>query len=767
MPAGPGGVALRRAASRGVAARRGESVRLGRLGAASPSRCTLDFTTPHSLFLFLSLCTAARFNALHRLAMTSSSGNMAVLAAGCVFAALSLVVHVALLRAHHEIETHGGVDLMRCADAPASALRRMLARDVAAAARQIEAPDGDAEAQGARLNLVRMFLRGLSMHEARTAAASTAQGAVGRALTSYDAEAVRRLSLPAISSDDASAMPDDSSLPQLVRAFRLGRFDWHELVPSVKPSGNADYDWDRLVRNEKTLAQFLTRPRGYKELVGELSESDHGPLEAYSLCETVADKCLVHEAAACARNSFCGWCPSRLLCVARWGDGRSFCPDDALELGPGGVPDLKPTHILSSGGGLDELQSASQCTHVLHEYVVLAQLEAGDTTAMYYHWWHDFYVSFFDATFGDGEPSVRAGSFHILARSRPSTTKFFESFGLMSDNCVRFVTELPEGMCVAMRASKPTGAAMELLREHVPRRLGLAPYSTAPARHRVALISRVKKRFILNELELVARARAALGVDVVLLRLEDMTLWEQLRVLRDTTVLVGQHGSGLANGLFLPDGAVMLQLWPNGVNVVDQWFEWFVGATRIYREWRNPSRATSLFHTHYLNPMWLENLDGLLSNGISRMDDPSLFFAFFIQQDMHLSSDEFEALLASALADVRLVPRTSQGDDGDDDNSGGGGKVGKDCTQGGPSLSPQATLALQVQQAAATSTDALVNLALAQGLGPLVHHACQREPRASKRDVSALLLATVAGLELVALACLWLCINAYPRARPA
>jgi hypothetical protein len=51
----------------------------------------------------------------------------------------------------------------------------------------------------------------------------------------------------------------------------------------------------------------------------------------------------------------------------------------------------------------------------------------------------------------------------------------------------------------------------------------------------VGILSRRRKRFLLNEHELVA-ATLALGYDVQLLPMEDMTLFEQISALRSCTV---------------------------------------------------------------------------------------------------------------------------------------------------------------------------------------------------------------------------------------
>ena len=48
--------------------------------------------------------------------------------------------------------------------------------------------------------------------------------------------------------------------------------------------------------------------------------------------------------------------------------------------------------------------------------------------------------------------------------------------------------------------------------------------------------------------------------------MEEMTLYEQLKALRQCTVLVGVHGSGLNNAILLPHDAVLVQLLPYKLN---------------------------------------------------------------------------------------------------------------------------------------------------------------------------------------------------------
>lgn len=146
---------------------------------------------------------------------------------------------------------------------------------------------------------------------------------------------------------------------------------------------------------------------------------------------------------------------------------------------------------------------------------------------------------------------------------------FFQFFGIMSDFCWRRNSELqiPPGTCfcnLSPIAAPQTRMGVEPAVEHVKRffELPLPDMSPNPTRRpKLGLISRRKKRFILNEFDLIAAANDA-GFDAELLPLEHMTVLEQLTVLQSIDILAGVHGSGLDNSVFLRPGAVLLQLLP-------------------------------------------------------------------------------------------------------------------------------------------------------------------------------------------------------------
>lgn len=81
----------------------------------------------------------------------------------------------------------------------------------------------------------------------------------------------------------------------------------------------------------------------------------------------------------------------------------------------------------------------------------------------------------------------------------------------------------------------------------------------------LVLISRSKSRVLLNENELV-RLIEDLGFQVHVAQEKEMSNFEQFApVLSRCDVLLGVHGAGLSNAVFLPQGAVMLQVVPLGL----------------------------------------------------------------------------------------------------------------------------------------------------------------------------------------------------------
>jgi len=166
-----------------------------------------------------------------------------------------------------------------------------------------------------------------------------------------------------------------------------------------------------------------------------------------------------------------------------------------------------------------------------------------------------------------------------------------------------------------------------------------------PTRPLVTLISRRNKRLMLNEPELVAATRG-LGVDVVVASLETMPLYEQVLLFRRTTVLVGIHGSGLINSIFMHYGTALVQLMPYRVSSGATFFQRPAEVAGLeYFEWTNTDRGATRTHDHFLGPEHAgRDVDAIIAGA-----SPPDFFSYVINQDTVVNVDEYLAVLRRAL----------------------------------------------------------------------------------------------------------------------
>ncbi|KAH3794374.1 EGF domain-specific O-linked N-acetylglucosamine transferase-like [Dreissena polymorpha] len=87
-------------------------------------------------------------------------------------------------------------------------------------------------------------------------------------------------------------------------------------------------------------------------------------------------------------------------------------------------------------------------------------------------------------------------------------------------------------------------------------------YITHP--ERITKMKGLVQRKFRNELEILSSVKVAIPLSTVTtLVLEEMSMREQLSVMANTDILIGMHGAGLTHVLFVPDHAVLFELFPN------------------------------------------------------------------------------------------------------------------------------------------------------------------------------------------------------------
>lgn len=213
---------------------------------------------------------------------------------------------------------------------------------------------------------------------------------------------------------------------------------------------------------------------------------------------------------------------------------------------------------------------------------------------MYFHFWSSWNSI---VSYWKGElQSNRRVHFVLSSMTDPM---FFQYFGLISDYCWRRQeNQIPPNTCfcnvkqfTSMQSLTDEKAASSAVLSY----LGLENYYPPKDKVRIGLISRRRKRFILNEYELVDSVRS-LGYEIDLLPLETMTMYEQMRALRSIDVLVGIHGSALDNSVFLHEGCVLVQLLPYSVEHRVTFESSATKAGVIYHEWQLKDTSKAVFH---------------------------------------------------------------------------------------------------------------------------------------------------------------------------
>lgn len=387
----------------------------------------------------------------------------------------------------------------------------------------------------------------------------------------------------------SSSLITEKEVPQIVSAWRNAKLDWHKLVPTHSSL------WERfglpksegklpmLINKEMLITDYLTRfhESGLSSMYG----NEHGPLQAYSGCNVFSSSCMIHDKQSCQRDQLCQWSAARELCVDSWDDSEK-------NLTPAKAQSCTNPKIMGDSGFMKT--NAETCVHFVHEPAVLVNFDS-ESQSMFYHFWASW--SGLVKHWRENLSSRRDVHYFMAEINDPM---FFPFFGLLSDNCWRRVGVRynPPSVCYcdthAYQASQSRDSASAAADQMVSY-LGLEGTQPPRDKVKVGLISRRRKRFILNEYELVQRV-VSMGYECVILPLEEMTLFEQMQQLRSLDVLVGMHGSALDNSVFLHPGSVLVQLLPYKVEHRCTFRASAEEAGVKYMEWQLKDPTKAVFH---------------------------------------------------------------------------------------------------------------------------------------------------------------------------
>ncbi|XP_043693161.1 xylan glycosyltransferase MUCI21-like [Telopea speciosissima] len=162
----------------------------------------------------------------------------------------------------------------------------------------------------------------------------------------------------------------------------------------------------------------------------------------------------------------------------------------------------------------------------------------------------------------------------------------------------------------------------------------------------LVLLSRRHSRRFLNEGEMV-KVATELGFRVVVATPDLTSNLDRIsRVVNRCDVLVGSHGAGLTNGMFLPEGAVVVQMVPLGLQWAStHYFEIPAGEMGVqYLEYQISPQESSLWDAYGPNHPVITDPDSIFNKGFN-VGKP----IYIDGQDLRLDLSKFEDILMQAL----------------------------------------------------------------------------------------------------------------------
>ena len=116
----------------------------------------------------------------------------------------------------------------------------------------------------------------------------------------------------------------------------------------------------------------------------------------------------------------------------------------------------------------------------------------------------------------------------------------------------------------------------------------------------IVLFTRKFNRLILNELELTLSLAQELQMKVVTISIENHSLEHIIATVSRAAILISMHGSLLSLAMFLPPGAIVIELFPYAVNpnhyTPYKTLAELRGMGILYKAWRNTDPAKTVTH---------------------------------------------------------------------------------------------------------------------------------------------------------------------------
>ncbi|KAI9361654.1 hypothetical protein DFJ73DRAFT_30299 [Zopfochytrium polystomum] len=183
----------------------------------------------------------------------------------------------------------------------------------------------------------------------------------------------------------------------------------------------------------------------------------------------------------------------------------------------------------------------------------------------------------------------------------------------------------------------------------------------------IIILSRRKNRLILNEDELLAQLMQEFGFEGMIVRNEDQSFDEQIKLMRRARIVMAMHGSILIMTMFCRRGTVVLEMYPFAVPAENyipyKSMAHLPGMDLVYRSWTNTHPENTVAHPDadsyvggiiHLPPEEQEQIINTLTVP-THLCCTNPYWLYRIYQDTHVSIPEVKAILADALEESRRL----------------------------------------------------------------------------------------------------------------
>ena len=423
-----------------------------------------------------------------------------------------------------------------------------------------------------------------------------------------------------------------------VEAFKKGQYDWHYLVPFYGENiGHSD--------EELKVAKMMF----------DLDGNQRSKYYYFEYCSIVSDSCIFYDRNSCSSNLLCYWCSSNEICLSKITPSYSslfvnnvgkICNEDIhweYENKEVKIDNMWISYPFKLKG--PQLSNIDNCIHFIPQYVV--NLDTSLVIPTFFHF-YKYLVSIYEQLekFGLLEQPEKI-QFVYSDKSKDMVSSFIHYFSAFSPHCPLHIESISKEICfLNPEIIKKENLENSLqLPEFLKQKFNIYDYSLSKEeKPLLCLIKRITKRFILNEHELLDVARKY-GYNTIVLTLDSMPLLEQLTIFHQCSILVGIHGSGMTNSVFLRPNAILIQLLPFKVCNCNFMFEEYQEHIQ-YIEWRNMHEDSTVIHKHLISNEEWNKFETTRKQPCYSPSD-YLFFKFWINQDTIVNKEEFEEIISS------------------------------------------------------------------------------------------------------------------------